>query len=133
MSQADESKVNATKNILVVDDDLDIRIALSELLEDEGYTVGTAANGFEALTYLREHPLTFLVLLDLMMPMMDGFQFRAEQKNNPKIASIPVIVMTAQPNLKPGAIDIQEIIPKSLSLDKLVDAIHRAEQGVSMS
>jgi CheY-like chemotaxis protein len=115
-----------TRSILIVDDDVDIRETLADFLEDEGYSVGAAANGREALAYLREHLSTSVVLLDLMMPVMDGFKFRAEQKNDPELASIPVVVMTARGPMEPGAIDVQDIVPKPMKLDTLLGAIQRA-------
>ena len=66
--------------ILIVDDDPDIRDSLKEVLEDEGYEVNGVANGREALDYLRKSPRPCVILLDLMMPVMDGWQFRKEQK-----------------------------------------------------
>src|SRR5579862_4602951 len=65
--------------ILIVDDDPDIRDSLKEVLEDEGYEVNGVANGREALDYLRKSPRPCVILLDLMMPVMDGWQFRREQ------------------------------------------------------
>ncbi|MGQ0508310.1 MAG: ATP-binding protein [Myxococcaceae bacterium] len=117
-----------SKHILVVDDDVDIRATLSDFLEDEGYIVAAAANGREALAYLREHPSTSVILLDLMMPVMDGVRFRAEQKNDPKVATIPVVVMTARGAVDPGSLDVQDVIAKPLDLRKLVGAIHRASK-----
>ncbi|MCP3167834.1 ATP-binding protein [Myxococcus qinghaiensis] len=114
------------KHILVVDDDVDIRATLSDYLEDEGYSVAGAANGREALEYLRAHPSTSVILLDLMMPVMDGFRFRSEQKNDPKVASIPVVVMTARGAVDPRTLDVQDVIAKPLNLTKLMEAIARA-------
>jgi CheY-like chemotaxis protein len=83
-------------NVLVIDDDADIRDVLAEVLEENGYTVSTASNGREALERLRAgaSPPSF-ILLDVMMPIMDGWQFRAEQVRDPTLASIPVVVITA--------------------------------------
>ncbi|MGC4119702.1 MAG: response regulator [Myxococcales bacterium] len=79
--------------ILVVDDDPDIRETMLFVLEDAGYEVVTAANGAEALECLRKNAAR-LILLDLMMPVMDGWQFRAAQRNDPLIGEIPVVVLT---------------------------------------
>src|SRR5687767_5128531 len=82
--------------ILIVDDDADVRESIREALDDEGYRVATAANGKAAVRLLRDDNLRpDLILLDIMMPEMDGWAFRAEQRKDPKIASIPVIVFTA--------------------------------------
>jgi CheY-like chemotaxis protein len=115
-----------SKSILIVDDDADIRGVLSEFLEYEGYSVATAAHGREALGFLRTHARPSVVLLDLMMPTMDGFQFREEQKRDPAIASIPVIVMTARGALESGAIDVAQVLPKPLELERLMAALDEA-------
>jgi len=82
--------------ILIVDDDNDVRSALSELLQEEGYSVEAARNGREALARLRTgsvHPA--VILLDLMMPGMDGWDFRSEQMRDPRLASVPVVIVSA--------------------------------------
>jgi CheY-like chemotaxis protein len=84
--------------IMVIDDDESIRLALSEVLQDEGYRVLAVADGREALAYLSADELPELILLDLMMPIFDGWAFRAEQMMNPKLASIPVLIITALPS-----------------------------------
>jgi CheY-like chemotaxis protein len=81
--------------IMVIDDDQSIRSALSDLLKDEGYSVLTVADGSQALAHLSQEKLPDLILLDLMMPVVDGWRFRAEQAMNPGLASIPVIIITA--------------------------------------
>lgn len=84
------------KHILVVEDDRDILDALVDLLSDEGYFVSTAENGQEALDFLHESTdLPSLILLDLMMPIKDGRQFRLEQKLDLRLCKIPVILMSA--------------------------------------
>src|SRR3982074_3818832 len=83
------------KNILVVEDDPDIRAALTQILSDDGYAVATAANGQEAIDHLRRTSPPALILLDLMMPVMDGWQFRSHQKQDPALKSIPVVIVTA--------------------------------------
>lgn len=116
------------KTVLIVDDDADIRSVLSEFLEFEEYAVATAANGSEALAFLRAQPHTGVVLLDLMMPVMDGFQFREAQKRDPSIASIPVVVMTASGSLGPESIDALDVLAKPLELDRLLDSLESARQ-----
>jgi CheY-like chemotaxis protein len=115
------------KTILIVDDDVDIRATLCDFLQDEGYSVGSVANGRDALTYLREHPATALVLLDLMMPIMNGYQFRDEQKVDPSISEIPVVVMTARGKAEIADLDVEHVLQKPFKLAKLLDTIHRAE------
>ncbi|AGP35850.1 hypothetical protein BE04_43460 [Sorangium cellulosum] len=115
------------KCILIVDDDAAIRQTLSELLEEEGYLVASVANGREALDYLRGDPSSIsLVLLDLMMPVMDGFQFRAEQKRDPMLASMPIVVMTARGGTDRAGIDADAVISKPFDVLKLMDTIERS-------
>jgi two-component system, chemotaxis family, chemotaxis protein CheY len=82
--------------ILVVDDDEDIRLTLQQILEEEGYPALTAANGEEALDVIRgESRRLRLVLLDLMMPIMDGARFQAKLAEDPGLAAVPVVVISA--------------------------------------
>lgn len=80
--------------ILVVDDEPEIREMLIETLTREGYQVASAAHGAEALEHLRRGALPGLILLDLMMPVMDGWEFLKQKKLDPLLASIPVVVMS---------------------------------------
>src|SRR2546423_10696788 len=87
---------NASKVLLVVDDDPGIRESLAELLHDEGYVVLTAINGQDALARLRtsgDRPC--VILLDLMMPVMSGSEFYTEMRNDPALADIPVVIISA--------------------------------------
>src|SRR5688572_27353229 len=83
-------------DILLVEDDNDVREAIAEGLEDAGYQVFAAENGQEALDYLGSAPqLPSLILLDLMMPTMDGWQFHEQLSHHPRCAHIPVVVLSA--------------------------------------
>lgn len=116
---------SACGGILVVDDDPDIRDSLREVLEDEGYEVASVGNGQEALDHLKAaSPRPCVILLDLMMPVMDGWQFRREQKLDPEIADIPLIVITATGN-RPVLIDAAELVMKPLDLRRLFEAVER--------
>jgi CheY-like chemotaxis protein len=87
-------------NILVVEDDESIRETMLMMLELEGYTARGAANGREALKLLRQMEPPCLILLDLMMPVMDGWQFRQEQVRDPELASIPVVIVSALASIR---------------------------------
>jgi CheY-like chemotaxis protein len=80
-------------SVLVVDDDVDIRLVVRMILEGHGYAVIEAADGAEALARLREHR-PCVILLDLMMPGVDGFQFRTEQVRDPSLSHIPVVILS---------------------------------------
>ena len=82
--------------ILIVDDDADIREALQDLLADRGFSVLGASNGAEALEVLRTLPAPpSIILLDVMMPVMDGYGFLEEQRRDPALSRIPVAIITA--------------------------------------
>ena len=81
--------------VLIVEDDQGLREALASALDDEGYTVLLARNGREALDLLEKGIRPCVVLLDLMMPVMDGWQLVKEIKSDPKLAAIPVCVISA--------------------------------------
>jgi CheY-like chemotaxis protein len=91
------------RRVLVVDDDADIRETVSLILEDEGYEVQSAGDGAAALAVLRAGPAPDVILLDLMMPIMNGWQFREEQQRDTELARIPVVVLSADSNLRDKA------------------------------
>jgi CheY-like chemotaxis protein len=111
--------------ILVVEDDFDIRDILTEILRDEGYRVGAAANGQEALDCLNGGDLPSLILLDLMMPVMNGWQFRAAQLSDPRLAGIPVIVISADTSVqdKAAVLGAAHVLTKPIQLDRLLEII----------
>lgn len=87
--------------ILVIEDDKDIRRNLRKLLESEGYKVDLAVNGLAALEVLSAaSELPCLIFLDLMMPVMDGIQFRAVQAKDPRLSQVPVVIMSAHGQLE---------------------------------
>ena len=85
--------------ILVIDDDASIRALLTDFLSDEGYTVETAGNGSEALAVLNSGFRPCLILLDLNMPIMSGWEFCSAQRRRPDLAGLPVALMSAANNL----------------------------------
>lgn len=113
------------QTILLVDDDPDVREVLAEFLEVRGYAVEACANGADALAYLRTGPPPHVILLDLQMPIMDGYEFRAAQANDAKLAEIPVVVISDQATLDRTRIDGVEVLPKPFKVDKLVGVIER--------
>ena len=80
--------------VLIVDDDLNLQRIMTKFLKLEGFSSIPASNGQEALAYLRGGGNANVILLDLRMPVMDGWAFRKEQRNDPELADIPVVVLT---------------------------------------
>jgi len=109
--------------VLVVDDELDIREAVTEVLSYEGHEVITACEGTEALRKCQALQPD-LVLLDLMMPGMNGWEFRLAQLRDPTIADIPVVVLSALGRV--SSIDALAFLPKPFGLDDLLDLVRRA-------
>jgi CheY-like chemotaxis protein len=109
--------------ILIVEDDDSAREALSDCLEMEGFRVASARNGKEALDYLHSSPLPKIILLDLYMPVMTGWEFREAQKKDAAIAKIPVVVVTAFGSGMTKQIDADIIMHKPLDLDRLLSVI----------
>ncbi len=109
--------------VLVVDDDIDLRETLCDALEQAGHQAIAAREGQDALRVLRGDRAISLVLLDLMMPVMTGWEFRKVQLADPTIADIPVIVMTAAADLSSSPIDAATILKKPLTLARVLEAI----------
>jgi CheY-like chemotaxis protein len=110
--------------VLVVDDDPDIREALTQILEDRGFDVITAANGQEALTLLRSLRVPpAVILLDLMMPIMDGYGFLEAYRNDASLAVIPIAIITAGHGIDLSRIDSAPIVPKPINVHRLFSII----------
>src|SRR5690349_24594897 len=96
MSRASTPNTSACRKVYVVEDYSDLRHTIGEALEAQGYAVVSAANGAEALEALRrDDARPCLILLDLMMPVMNGYECRKEQRADPELAGIPVVVIPA--------------------------------------
>jgi CheY-like chemotaxis protein len=111
--------------ILIVEDDDDFREAARETLEEEGYWVSCASNGLEALEMLRHEAEPCLVLLDLLMPTMSGWQFRALQMQDPFLSRFPVVVMTATSSLEEAAVHADDLLSKPIRVEALLEAVAR--------
>jgi CheY-like chemotaxis protein len=112
--------------VLIVDDDVAVCAFLFELLTDEGYTVAVAANGQAALTYLwRATQLPCLILLDLHMPIMNAWDFRAAQLLDPALAHIPVILFSTVPNLEQVARELgaERALPKTIDIENILAVV----------
>jgi CheY-like chemotaxis protein len=113
--------------ILIVDDDLDIATSIAEILENEGHTIAVAESGGAGLDQLRTGDRPDLILLDLMMPVMSGWDFRREQRAMPEVAEIPIITITAADDAKRNteSIGANGFLAKPFKMGALLDAIDR--------
>jgi two-component system chemotaxis response regulator CheY len=117
--------------ILLVEDDRDIREILAEALEVEGFNVVVAANGLEALALIRSLPSRpSAILLDLMMPVLDGYGFLDERRKDSTLASIPVAIITAGHAVDSQRVDRDTaIIPKPIDMSRLVSVLAELRSG----
>jgi len=112
--------------VLVVDDDADLVRLISRFLTLEGFAAVPAANGREALAYLKGGGQAQAILLDLRMPIMDGWAFRRAQRADPAIASIPVIVLSGVADLEGMRdLDAASTFNKPVSLPEMAGAVRR--------
>jgi len=108
--------------VLIVDDDADIRASLQDFFEDQGFEVATAADGLQALDLLEEEKLPCVVVLDLLMPQLDGNEVYDRMQKDPRLANVPVIVSTSDPSRAPsGAL----IMRKPVNLDRLLRVVRQ--------
>jgi CheY-like chemotaxis protein len=110
-----------SKSVLVVEDDPVIRGAMQMVLEWEGYRVAWACNGREALDLLRSGQRPSCILLDLMLPVCDGWTFRREQQREPALAAIPVVVVSAAD--RAACLQASGHVQKPFQPEELLDAI----------
>jgi CheY-like chemotaxis protein len=111
-------------SVMIVEDDRDTREMLGRFLELEGFDVRTAANGQLALDALQKESQPCVILLDLMMPVMNGWQFRERQKRDPRFAAIPVVVVTAAgPREDIPEINADGWLSKPVDFDRLLATI----------
>jgi len=112
--------------ILVVDDDADCRVALREVLEEDGFTVVEAANGQAALDYLVSHDTPSLIILDVVMPVISGWQLLTILRNYYRLSEIPVLMLSGCD--VPLNVDnelVSRFMPKPYDANDLVKAVHR--------
>jgi CheY-like chemotaxis protein len=124
--------IGAAGTILLVDDDFAILDGVSEFLDGEGYSVVSASNGVDALNQLRGGLRVDAIVLDVMMPTMDGWDFRAEQLADPCLRDIPVVVISAcgfaRETLQ-HQFDASHVLPKPLDLGGFLRALQTACDG----
>src|SRR5512145_2334928 len=119
--------VASSARILLVEDDPGLRAALAEALREIGYEVACAGDGRDALAQLGARPTPAVILLDLAMPVMDGWSFRAAQRKDPRLAAIPTVVLSASLT-DPRALDELEpaaALSKPFDLERLIETVQR--------
>jgi CheY-like chemotaxis protein len=122
-------KERATKTVLLVEDDADVRDSLQDILEDEGFDVIPAANGKQAIDFLtlNEPAGADLVILDLLMPMVSGWEVLERMTGDAKLNDIPVLVLSAAAAPKPER--AQGFVRKPFSLEAFVTKVHGVVDG----
>ena len=115
------------KHVLIVDDDQDLRDIIGEVLRDSGIRYAAAADGGIALDMLRSNEHPGVILLDMMMPHVDGWKFRAEQIADPNLKDIPVIVMSASAKAvrTHPRMNAAGYISKPFELNKLIEEVSK--------
>jgi len=123
----------AAGRILVVDDDNAIRETLRAILEDEGYRVAVAVNGREALEVLERIGPPDLCIVDLVMPVMNGWELCAELARRPALAPVPVLLVSANSEMEaaPGGLETVHVMRKPISFDRLLEYVERYCAGRS--
>jgi CheY-like chemotaxis protein len=119
---------SSARRILVVEDDPALRNTLAEVLRENGYEVACAADGKDALAQLGARPRPSMILLDLAMPVMDGWAFRAEQRRDPRYAHIPTVVLSASLSSPDARLDVLQpaaALAKPFDLDRLMETVQR--------
>lgn len=117
------------KRLLIIEDSVDYTLLLKRLFSRRGFAVATAEHGQQALDYLEScQELPHLILLDLMMPVMDGHEFHRRQLADPKLSKIPVVLMTAHGNIasEKSSMKIFESLQKPVDMDRLIEVVGRA-------
>jgi two-component system NtrC family sensor kinase len=125
MESESTSAASLPGRILVVEDDRQIQAIISLLLEDEGYEIVTASDGRQALARLRDGPNPDLIILDLMLPSLDGWEFRTIQRADPALARIPVLAVSADSSAKAEAIDATSFLRKPFGAEDLLNRVHQ--------
>jgi CheY-like chemotaxis protein len=118
--------MNSTESqcpVLIVEDDEDLRDMMAQMLTIEGFAAATVANGREALDYLHGTTKPHVILLDLMMPVMDGWEFRRHQQADPELAPVPVIVLSALDPVRAAPVDAIAFLKKPLDFDRLLELV----------
>jgi len=111
--------------VAIIEDDTEFRNMLRELLEEEQYRVVAVSNGAEALSLLQGETLPNVILLDVSMPVMDGFDFLRHRNEDPQLSAVPVVLVTnAKPHERP-TVGVSDVVRKPIDIDEILFAIKR--------
>jgi CheY-like chemotaxis protein len=126
----------ASRTVMLIEDDRDICEIVEQVLADEGYETIAVSNGVEGLQRLRSSAQRpFVIMLDLMLPVMDAWQFRAEQTSDARLASIPVVIFSANPKVgqHADALGAAAVLRKPPNLDELLRVVARFSPAGALS
>jgi CheY-like chemotaxis protein len=112
------------KNILIIEDDESIRTMIASVLEIEGYSISAASNGKHAIDIISKGPTPDIILLDMMMPVMNGWDFLDFIRSNAATAKIPIVVVSAYSEIA-KSVKPQAVVPKPVQLKSLLSAIEK--------
>jgi CheY-like chemotaxis protein len=113
----------ADEHILVVEDDPGVRAALADALTLEGFEVMCVENGEVAFRHLKQGARPCVILLDLMMPVMDGWTFQRTLLADPRLADIPIVIMTAVGVTRAASLPVGSVLHKPLRMDTVVEVV----------
>ena len=123
---ASSDRSNQHCPVLIVEDDADLREMMAQLLSLEGFQAHSVANGRDALDYMHEtEDMPDVILLDLMMPVMDGWEFRRHQQQDPALSPIPVVVLSALDPSRAGDLAPEAFLKKPLDFDRLLQIVRK--------
>jgi two-component system, chemotaxis family, chemotaxis protein CheY len=112
--------------VLIVDDDKDLRTAVRTVLANAGYRTAEANDGQEALALMQAEDKPALLLLDLMMPNMDGWQLRSRLRSDPGLGAIPIVIMTAHAGVLRAVSNVRPetpVLSKPLDVERLLQVV----------
>jgi CheY-like chemotaxis protein len=113
------------RGILIVEDDADIRETLQHLLESSGYVARAASNGQEALEMIEALGQPCLILLDLMMPVMDGWAFLSALECNERLAAVPIVIVSAYTDRGVVSDRAQQVLQKPVDIHALMEIVQQ--------
>ncbi len=124
-AQDPAARASTVPQIFVIEDETDVREALAIVMSSEGYAVSAWPNALEALAAIDAGATPDLIVLDLMMPKMDGWQFRVAQRQRPRVADVPVLVISADDSSKAAAIDADAFMRKPINIHRMCAVVAR--------